>query len=356
MKGRGLSKLKFFCQMCNKQCRDSNGFKCHVKSDSHRAQMKIFAENPEKYIEEFSGQFEDQFMSQLSDEEGWQVANEVYSAIVRDKDHVHMNATKWTTLTEFLEYLESKGVVRLRPDPARPKSFEIQQIDLEKEQNLERTIMDEKRKVEKMRIREEADAAKRLKVMREGYTLQEQVTVTAPTGIVRTSPDAKVQLKLGGRSGAEKIRDDGDRVALFDEEFVDVHVVQPTAVPDSTVDHHLSTRQSASTQKLQHWLGCVVKIVSGEFTGAKGVVDAIDRDILILQLLKSDNTASVTVAGIETVIPNLNRKVRVVNGPMQGKDGMLLSVDTDRGIATVFFSSLDECHDLKFDDICKLQE
>ena len=154
----------------------------------------------------------------------------------------------------------------------------------------------------------------------------------------------------------EKSRGDSDRVALFDEELVDDHIVKPTAVPDSTVNDHLDMRQSASTQSLQHWLGCVVKVVSGEFAGVKGVVEAIDRDILILQLLKSDSTASVTVPGIETVIPNLNRKVRVVNGPMQGKDGMLLSVDTDRGLATVFFSSLDECHDLEFDDICKLQE
>lgn len=29
MKAKGLQKLKWYCQMCQKQCRDENGFKCH---------------------------------------------------------------------------------------------------------------------------------------------------------------------------------------------------------------------------------------------------------------------------------------------------------------------------------------
>ena len=32
MKAKGLQKLKFYCQMCQKQCRDANGFKCHLTS------------------------------------------------------------------------------------------------------------------------------------------------------------------------------------------------------------------------------------------------------------------------------------------------------------------------------------
>ena len=45
MKARGLQKLKFYCQMCEKQCRDANGFKCHLTSENHLRQMKIFSEN-----------------------------------------------------------------------------------------------------------------------------------------------------------------------------------------------------------------------------------------------------------------------------------------------------------------------
>ena len=32
MKSKGLQKLRWYCQMCEKQCRDENGFKCHTSS------------------------------------------------------------------------------------------------------------------------------------------------------------------------------------------------------------------------------------------------------------------------------------------------------------------------------------
>ena len=41
MKAKGLQKLKFYCQMCSKQCRDENGFKCHLTSDSHLRNMRM---------------------------------------------------------------------------------------------------------------------------------------------------------------------------------------------------------------------------------------------------------------------------------------------------------------------------
>jgi hypothetical protein len=29
IKAKGLQKLRWYCQLCQKQCRDENGFKCH---------------------------------------------------------------------------------------------------------------------------------------------------------------------------------------------------------------------------------------------------------------------------------------------------------------------------------------
>ena len=45
VKAKGLGKLRFYCQMCAKQCRDENGFKCHTMSDAHQRQMLVFAQN-----------------------------------------------------------------------------------------------------------------------------------------------------------------------------------------------------------------------------------------------------------------------------------------------------------------------
>jgi hypothetical protein len=40
--------------MCQKQCRDENGFKCHTMSESHLRQMRVYSENPAQIMEDFS--------------------------------------------------------------------------------------------------------------------------------------------------------------------------------------------------------------------------------------------------------------------------------------------------------------
>jgi DNA/RNA-binding protein KIN17 len=51
--------------MCQKQCRDQNGFKCHLTSESHQRQLLLFAENKNSYLREFSTEFEKTFMQIL---------------------------------------------------------------------------------------------------------------------------------------------------------------------------------------------------------------------------------------------------------------------------------------------------
>lgn len=60
-------------------------------------------------------QFEDEFLKLLSRRYGERrvPANEVYNEFIKDRHHVHMNATMWTTLSNFVQYLgrASKCVV-----------------------------------------------------------------------------------------------------------------------------------------------------------------------------------------------------------------------------------------------------
>ncbi|ORX70013.1 HsKin17 protein, partial [Linderina pennispora] len=111
IKAKGLQRLRWYCQMCEKQCRDQNGFKCHCLSESHQRQMAIFAENPKRFLEQFSQEFETTFIATLSRRYGTKQvhANQVYQEIVADRQHLHMNATKWATLSEFVMYLGREG-------------------------------------------------------------------------------------------------------------------------------------------------------------------------------------------------------------------------------------------------------
>ena len=113
MKSKGLQKLRWYCQMCQKQCRDENGFKCHTMSESHQRQLLLFADNSRKYLDEFSYDFEKNFLNLLRRQFGTKRvhSNVVYQEYIRDREHTHMNATKWTTLTGFVRYLGRTGKV-----------------------------------------------------------------------------------------------------------------------------------------------------------------------------------------------------------------------------------------------------
>ena len=59
------SRLKHFCQLCRKQCKDENGFKCHVNSSSHQEKVREYASNPLEHIQRASKQFQGRFVQML---------------------------------------------------------------------------------------------------------------------------------------------------------------------------------------------------------------------------------------------------------------------------------------------------
>lgn len=65
IKSKGLQKLRWYCQLCQKQCRDENGFKCHQMSEGHRRQMEVFGQNPDRVVEGYSEEFEASFLDHL---------------------------------------------------------------------------------------------------------------------------------------------------------------------------------------------------------------------------------------------------------------------------------------------------
>lgn len=111
IKSKGLQKLRWYCQLCQKQCRDENGFKCHQLSESHRRQMDVFGQNPERVVEGYSEEFEAEFMDHLRRAHPFSrvMAKNVYNEYINDKHHIHMNSTKWLTLSEFIAHLGRTG-------------------------------------------------------------------------------------------------------------------------------------------------------------------------------------------------------------------------------------------------------
>jgi len=111
MKAKGLGRLRWYCQVCQKQCRDENGFKCHAQSEGHLRAMLVVGEHAGRHVSNYSHEFEVDFMQILSRRYGTKrvKANNVYQELISNKTHTHMNATRWVTLTEFCKYLGRAG-------------------------------------------------------------------------------------------------------------------------------------------------------------------------------------------------------------------------------------------------------
>lgn len=82
---------------------DEHGFKAHCSSESHQKNMIEFAQDPTKFIEKHSEDFHSEFISLLSSryKDKRMDANLVYQEVIANPEHVHLNATKWMTLTGF---------------------------------------------------------------------------------------------------------------------------------------------------------------------------------------------------------------------------------------------------------------
>lgn len=119
IKSKGLQKVKFYCQICEKQCRDANGFKNHILSASHVGRMQNIGtskKNIEEKVSEYSKLFEQDFLRLLKAAHGHKKvnANKYYQEyILSDKNHVHLNATRYSSLLIFVIKMAQLGKIAI---------------------------------------------------------------------------------------------------------------------------------------------------------------------------------------------------------------------------------------------------
>ncbi len=100
--------------------RDENGFKCHVASESHVRNMMLIGEDPRKAINEYSSQFLSDFIKLLRTGHGEKKinVNHFYQEYIANKEHIHMNSTRWASLTDFAKHLGREGICRVEEEEA----------------------------------------------------------------------------------------------------------------------------------------------------------------------------------------------------------------------------------------------
>ena len=213
IKAKGLQKLRWYCQMCEKQCRDENGFKCHCASEGHQRQMELFKERPKQFIDDYSKQFLVGFMGCLRVKGQARVrANQVYNEYIKDRTHIHMNSTQWDTLTGFIQWLDKQGKAIVEETP---KGWYLTYIDddplkklrrEEEESKEQKQISEEekeRRKIEK-RLKQIQIEEEEIKI-KHVQPLEQKLNETSTPITSQTNENGKLTFKLGGGVGNGKI-------------------------------------------------------------------------------------------------------------------------------------------------------
>lgn len=382
IKAKGLQKLRWYCQMCEKQCRDENGFKCHCMSESHQRQMEVFGQNPNRIVSGYSEEFESAFLEHMKRSHRFSrvAATVVYNEYIADRHHIHMNSTEWATLTEFVKYLGRTGKCKV---DETPKGWFITYIDRDSETLFKEKMKKKRRKAD---IAEEEKQERAIKRQRERaeQLFTGAVTTDANHGDSEQNlgkfegDDQKVKLSLGLSSKPPNDKDRPENLSrsVFDAMGKPQKKSKKDSVPklggkgSGMLDELMREQEEAKERhnRKDYWLceGIVVKVMSKALANKgyykqKGVVrKVIDRYVGEIETLEKKHVLRVDQEELETVIPQIGGLVRIVNGAYRGSNARLLAIDTDNFSAKLKIEKgIYDGKVLKavdYEDICKLAQ
>jgi len=326
MKSKGLQKLRWYCQMCQKQCRDENGFKCHTMSESHQRQLLLFADNSRKYLDDFSYEFEKCFLQLLKRQFGTKRvhANVVYQEYIRDRNHTHMNATRWTSLTGLCKYLGRKGkviadetekgwfITYIDRDPETIERQEAlakkQKMDKDDQEKLSQFI---EKQVEKGKQTEKEESETVLKEFKRESDEKIQIQLSTKlkkeeTLLLPSTSFANTQTKHVKSEAKEK---EVENESTFKLPFKKEKVEKRKA---SALDE-IMKEQEAKKERIgrkDYWLteNIVVKVITkslgDKYYKKKGFIkQVVDKYSAIVTMLDTGHTLKLDQAHLETVIP-----------------------------------------------------
>tara|TARA_B110000977_G_scaffold1141_1_gene1623 strand:+ start:42486 stop:43718 length:1233 start_codon:yes stop_codon:yes gene_type:complete len=391
-KAKGLQKLRFYCQVCAKQCRDQNGFKCHVTSEAHLRQMELFGANQSRFIDGYSEEFLKEFLSlmSISHRNSRVAANVVYNEFISNKEHTHMNSTKWTSLTEFIKYLGREGIAQIdetpkgwfltyvpedREEQMRQASHKRKQKAVEESSVRDARLIEEQihRAAEKNDTNRDATAATELNrwsdekasfeftgdISNKRMKRTAAVPITSAFGddddesgknkivkkpqsaieeIMRRGVEAEKAKALG--NGGSVGRNNGDSIGHNNVGHTNP-VDAPWLMPNITVKIvSKSLRNNADLYKKKG------KVVKTHDNGFVAEVSLIDSPTTILKIDQND---------LETVLPKVDGGVVVVRGAFKGKKGTLKSLELEKFKAVVELNSDKNKSNERFEyeDVCK---
>uniref|UniRef100_A0A8C4INF8 DNA/RNA-binding protein KIN17 n=1 Tax=Dicentrarchus labrax TaxID=13489 RepID=A0A8C4INF8_DICLA len=376
IKSKGLQKLRWYCQMCQKQCRDENGFKCHCMSESHQRQLLLASEDPNKFMDYFSDEFKSDFLELLSRRFGTKRVhnNIVYNEYISDREHVHMNSTQWETLTDFTKWLGREGFCKV---DETPKGWYVQYIDRDPE-TIRR--QEEQARKKKQDLDDEERSAKFIEEqVRRGRDGKEPevsaggdgrgvftVCTTFNTPCVRlgkgkTPPDktfnaGKMEETSGGDTEEGDLSQDRQTYSRSDK--------KKKSALEEIIEMEERKKKKQQQVRTDYWLqpNIVVKVVTkrlgDRYHKKKAVVTEVrDKYAAVVKIIDSGDKLKLDQNHVETVIPAPGKRVLILNGPYRDTEAVLEGIDEKNFSATLTLDSGKEKGkrvDIAYEDFSKL--
>ncbi|KAN0011841.1 hypothetical protein ACTFIU_007412 [Dictyostelium citrinum] len=410
IKAKGLQRLRWYCQLCEKQCRDENGFKCHISSEAHMRQMEVFSNKSSFIVSQYSKEFEEDFLRIMSRQfiNSKVLANQVYAEYIKDRHHIHMNATEWTSLTEFVKYLgkTSKCIVE-----ETPKGWYMTYINRDPDYVMRKELEEKKEKAElNEEERQRLQIEKQIKELNKNKTEQEEVK---PTQLSKEDLEKMSSLEFNIKPTTSSTTNNAT-INNFDKNIFDK--VSTLKINDSNSNSNSSSsnynndqtnpkpyakkmsaieeimfkgkekerqqkekleceKQQLQQQQQQHlnsddknnnneekpWIikDIVVKIIdkelaNGKYYKQKGYIVSVENEFLAkVKLLDSGDILKIDQTFLETVIPQIGSTVIIVNGKYRGKEATIKNVNFDDFNAKLYLEDNDITITLPYESFSK---
>lgn len=379
IKAKGLQKLRWYCQMCQKQCRDENGFKCHTMSESHHRQLLLFAENSHRYMDEFSREFSKGYLNLLKRQFGTKrvPANRVYQEYISDRGHVHMNATQWLTLTAYVKWLGRSGQCVV---DETEKGWYITYIDRDPE-----TLAAQEKKAKKEKM--DKDDNERLmdfiekQVEKAKQDVKKEENEASKTPLIRPENDAplvldiklkpKLNLLFANNVKQENIKNENTNQdkSVLSKSINEKHKKLKRTIDDNEIKPVKRLKTNTDSSPIEGWLKerLMVKVITknlgNKYYKAKGVVQSAEKDGFVGKVkLKSPEEVSGHVIRLdqeylETVIPAIGKTILILWGKYKGKKAIVKKLNIEHYSIDVKLEDNERIiENLLYEQVCKYVE
>jgi DNA/RNA-binding protein KIN17 len=264
--------------------------------------------------------------------------------MIKDRNHVHMKATCWTTLSGFVQYLGKTGKAIIEE---APRGWYITYVEKDPDVlEMQRKARD----MEKIEMSEQERNEKRIQMQVEhAYKSLPQSSSSHGASSSHELKEASNQpLKLGFKSIEQK------KTRKIKSIF-----------EDEDLNEDLELLSTAADEFAWITPNIIVKILNpdiedGAFYKQKGViVNVHDQFIAEIKLLKLDAVVRIDQVELETVLPAIGNDVLFVGkGIYNGLTARLEGIDEKSYSASITFTTGDVAgktiHGVEYEQICKL--